>query len=170
MSPSGICSCESKFSGNKRRTSEEETNDGPKIISLLYHNKMYQIFVELKLVIKTYDIDVAGHVNNIVYIKWFENLRTKLFKEHFNLKALLSTNLYPVVISTNIKYKKFLKLFDKPVGLISFVSCNHGIIKLKYEIKINGKIAALGEQTCVLMDLKTGKMVKEKLEVLEMRK
>jgi len=117
--------------------------------------------------IKTYEIDAAGHVNNIVYLKWFENLRTKLFKDYFNLKFLLSTNLYPVVISTNINYKKYLKLFDEPAGNINFVSYDHGIIKLKFEIRVNGKIAALGEQRCVLMNLKSGKMSKENLETLE---
>jgi acyl-CoA thioester hydrolase len=159
-----ICCRKSGFSGDKRRIAEKETNDGQQLIFSHYYNKMHQISIELKPNIKTYDIDVAGHVNNIVYLKWFENLRTKLFNKHFNLKALMSANLYPVVISTNIKYKRFLKLFDKPVGRISFIGFNHSIIKLKFEIKVNGKIAVLGEQTCVLMNLKTETMDKQKFK------
>jgi acyl-CoA thioester hydrolase len=123
--------------------------------------------VSINFSIKTYEIDAAGHVNNIVYLKWFEILRTKLFKDYFNLKFLLSTNLYPVVISANINYKKYLKLFDEPSGFVNLVSNDHGIIKLKFEIRINGKIAASGEQRCVLMDLISGKMVKDKLDTLE---
>ena len=125
---------------------------------------MNKISVKLKPEIKTYDIDIAGHVNNIVYIKWFEELRTKLFNKYFNLRNLLSDNLYPVVISTNIIYKKSLNLFDKPVGIITLKCCNHSIITLKVEIKLEEKIAAFGEQKCVLMNLKTGKMEKEKIE------
>jgi len=125
---------------------------------------MNQISVELKPDIKTYDIDIAGHVNNAVYIKWFEDLRTKLFREYFDLPELLSNNLYPVVISTNITYKKFLKLFDKPGGFMNLVCYNHGIVTLKVEIRLDGKIAAFGEQKCILMNLKTSLMNKEKLK------
>jgi YbgC/YbaW family acyl-CoA thioester hydrolase len=127
---------------------------------------MNQKFIELKLNIKPYDIDIARHVNNIVYIKWFEQLRTKLFNNYFNLQDLLSNNLYPVVISTNISYKKSLSLFDKPLGVISLVCYNHGIITLKVEIILAEKIAAYGEQKCVLMNLTTGKMIKEKLRLM----
>ena len=33
---------------------------------------------ELEIEIKTYDIDVAGRVNNIVYVRWIEDLRSRL--------------------------------------------------------------------------------------------
>ena len=115
-------------------------------------NQEDQKFVELKPEIKTYDIDIAGHVNNAVYIKWFEDLRIKLFIEHFNLPELLLNNLYPVVVSTEIHYKKFLKLFDKPIGVMCIECCNHGIITLKTEIRLNGNIAASGKQKCTLFD------------------
>jgi acyl-CoA thioester hydrolase len=123
---------------------------------------MYRISVELKPEIKTYDIDIAGHVNNTVYIKWFEDLRTKLFREYFDLPELIAGNLYPVVASTEIHYKKFLKLFDKPVGEICVESFNHGIFTLRMEIRLNGKIAASGMQKCVLIDLNKSKIVKHK--------
>lgn len=125
---------------------------------------MDQLSVELKPEIKTYDIDIAGHVNNIVYIRWLEDLRTKLFNNYFDLQDLLSNNLYPVVVSTNMNYKKYLKLFDKPVGTMSIECCNHGIIALKMEIKRNREIVALGRQKCVLLNLLTGKIDKEKIK------
>jgi acyl-CoA thioester hydrolase len=128
---------------------------------------MNQKYAELKLNINTYDIDIAGHVNNIVYVRWFEDLRTKLFNTYFNLQDLLLNNLYPVVISTNITYKKPLNLFDKPAGIINLKCCNHGIMTLKAEIKLEEKIAAFGEQKCVLMNLKTRKMNKEILKFLQ---
>ena len=116
----------------------------------------------LDLVIKTYDIDIAGHVNNAVYVQWFEDLRIKLFNDHFNLPKLLSQNLYPVVISSEIKYKKFLKLFDKPVGVMYVESLNHGIFTLKAEIKRDGKLSASGLQKCVLFDLKNSTFIKDR--------
>ncbi|MFZ0456318.1 MAG: acyl-CoA thioesterase [Ignavibacteriaceae bacterium] len=128
-------------------------------------NKTFkEISCEILFTVHTYDIDIAGHVNNIVYVKWIEQLRTKLFNKYFNLQDLLSNNLYPVVITTNINYKKYLKLFDKPVGTMSIEYCNHGIIELKSVIKRKKEIIALGRQMCVLLNLKTGRMDKEKIK------
>ena len=114
---------------------------------------------ELSLKIKTYDIDIAGHVNNIVYVKWFEDLRTKLFDENFNMKDLLLKHLYPVVVSTKIKYKKYLTLFDEPVGFMGIDYYNHGVLTLRGEIKAKGKVVVLGEQKCVLLNLCKSKIV-----------
>ena len=121
---------------------------------------MNKISVEVKPNIKTYDIDIAGHVNNIVYLKWFEALRTKLFDKYFNLAELLSKNIYPVVISTEIRYKNYLKLFDQPVAVMCIESFNHGIITVQAEISLNGKIAALGKQSCVLLNLDESAIIK----------
>lgn len=110
-------------------------------ISSRIANKTYKgISSEISFTVHTYYIDIAGHLNNIVYIKWIEQLRTKLFNNYFNLQELLSNNLYPVVISTNITYKKALKLFDKPVGNINFLCFNHGIITLKLKVEKNCSI------------------------------
>ena len=43
---------------------------------------------------------------------------------------------------------------------------NHGVITLKAEIKFNNKIAAYGEQKCIIMNIKTGKMDKEKVRFI----
>ena len=123
-------------------------------------NFLGKISSSLNPEIKTYDIDVAGHVNNAVYVQWIEDLRTKLFNEHFDLPGLMEKNLYPVVTSTDIQYKKFLKLFDKPIGVIKLESFNHGIFTLDIEINIVGKIAITAKQKCVLFDLSKLKMIK----------
>jgi len=120
-------------------------------------NSYVQTILELE--IKTYDIDVAGHVNNAVYVQWVEDLRTELFNGHFNLPELIKKKLYPIVISTDIEYKKFLKLYDKPVGVMKIESLNHGIFTLKAEINIEGEIAASVLQKCVISDLEKSVMI-----------
>ena len=112
-----------------------------------------QTATELPLEIKTYDIDVAGHVNNIVYVQWLEDLRTALFEKYFHLQELLAHHLYPIVLSTEISYRRYLKLFDKPVGTMCVECSHHGILTLKAEVKLNGKIAVSGIQKCALFDL-----------------
>jgi len=116
--------------------------------------------VEVNLDIKPYNIDAAGHVNNAVYMNWLEDLRIKLFEEYFNFQELLEKKLYPVVISTEIVYKRILRLFDKPTGIMYLEYCKHGMIMLKAEIRLNGKIAASGKQKCVLLDLNNSSIIK----------
>jgi acyl-CoA thioester hydrolase len=108
---------------------------------LFSNHNSENIYSELLLTVKTYDIDIAGHVNNIVFIRWIEDLRNELFNQIFPLKKLLEINYYPVVVSTEIKYKKQIKLFDKPVGKMELNSYSHGVLLFKTEITIDNYIA-----------------------------
>ncbi len=128
----------------------------------------YKTSIDFK--IKTYDIDAAGHVNNIVYIKWLEDLRVKLFEQLLPISTLLYLNLYPVVISTNIVYKKQLKLSDKPSGYVCVQNIMHNMMMLKFNFTIDKKVCAVAEQKCVLMNLKNSTMDKEKLKSMEKEK
>jgi acyl-CoA thioester hydrolase len=119
-----------------------------------------EISVRLDLNINTYNIDVAGHVNNAVYIHWLEELRTKLFTEYFDLPNLLSKGIYPVVRKTEITFRKFLKLFDKPAGKMYVESFEHGIFTLNFVIELDKKISAEGKQKCVLYNLNKSCLIK----------
>lgn len=127
--------------------------------TILQTKKHQPLFIELPLKINTYDIDVAGHVNNIVYIRWLEDLRTKLFSNICNFKEVFENGFYLVVISTSINYKKQLKLFDSPMGIMKLDNLKHGVITLNAQIKIGKQIYATAEQKCVIMNLKTSKMI-----------
>jgi acyl-CoA thioester hydrolase len=67
--------------------------------------------VTLNFPVKTYDIDFAGIVSNIVYIRWLEDLRLKMFESHFPIEKLMSKGYCPTVNSTEIKYQRKLKIF-----------------------------------------------------------
>ena len=116
------------------------------------------------LQIKTYEIDVAGHVNNIVYIKWLEELRNKIFEEIIPVSTLLELKLYPAVVSTKIVYKKQLKLSDEVEGFSWCKDFNHNILTIKFNFKKLGEICALAEQRCVLLNLENGEMDKAVLK------
>ena len=115
---------------------------------------------EINIEIKTYDIDVAGHVNNMVYIRWLEDMRNELFSKICPLEKLLTINYYPVVVSSEIRYKKQIKLFDKPVGKMLLQSYSHGVFVFKAEISIDDHVAFISTQKSVLMNLNDNKMFK----------
>ena len=110
--------------------------------------------------IKTYDIDIAGHLNNTVYVKWLEDLRSKFFEEYFSLKELLARKYYPIVGSTSISYKRQLKLYDKPAGFIWLGDLKHNVMMLEFKFINDEKICSVAEQKCILMNLKEDKMEK----------
>lgn len=122
--------------------------------------------IEINIEVKTYDIDIAGHVNNIVYIRWIEDLRAELFSQIYPLEKLLEINYYPVVISTELKYKGQIKLFDKPIGKITLENYSHGVIHLKVEIINDNATVFTASQKCVLMNLTSQKMFMGSLEKL----
>ena len=123
-----------------------------------YKNVRYKASINFE--IKTYEIDSAGHVNNIVYVKWLEDLRCKFFEQFLPIDSLLAHNLYPVITSTNIVYKRQLKLYDKPTGFIWAEDIKHNVMILKIKFINNENICAVAEQKCILMDLKNWKMDK----------
>jgi acyl-CoA thioester hydrolase len=116
--------------------------------------------------IKTYEIDIAGHVNNIVYVKWLEDLRNRLFSQVLPVENLLEDKFYPVITSTIIRYKKQLKFGDKPIGTMNIENVKHGLMVLNFRFVNNGNICVYGEQKCVILNLRTGLMDKEKLKFI----
>ncbi len=127
-----------------------------------FENEKYKASINFK--IKTYEIDAAGHVNNIVYVKWLEDLRCKLFDQILPLDHLIYWHLYPVVVFTQIEYKKQLMLNDSPDGIIILESIHHNVMIFKFKFWYEEKIYSTALQKCVLMNLKTGKMDKFKLK------
>jgi acyl-CoA thioester hydrolase len=129
-----------------------------------YADDKYKTSINLE--IKTYEIDIAGHVNNIVYVKWLEDLRYKLFEQILPIDNLLYWNLYPVVTSTNIVYKKQLKLSDKLTGFVWVEDIRHNMMILKFNFVSNDVVCASAEQKCVLLNLIRGIIDKEQLKSL----
>jgi len=62
----------------------------------------------------TYQIDYVGHLNNIIYIEWMEIGRTKLLEFiGLTFDKLEAENIAPILVSTEIHYKKSLYLSEK---------------------------------------------------------
>mgnify|MGYP003388021920 CR=1 FL=1 len=65
----------------------------------------------------TYDIDFAGHVSNIVYLRWFEALRLQIFDKYYPLEELMDDGFLPIISAHYVEYKRAVNLFDKPTGI-----------------------------------------------------
>ncbi len=73
-------------------------------------------FVELPLSVKTYDVDFAGIVSNIVYVRWLEDLRLALLDEVYPLRRALAEDVAPILTETRIRYRHPLTIQHRPNG------------------------------------------------------
>ncbi len=61
------------------------------------------------------ELDSFGHVNNAVYLSYLEEARWKCFYEMGWMDFLKTSKLFPIIVETNIRYIRELKMFDKAV-------------------------------------------------------
>jgi acyl-CoA thioester hydrolase len=111
--------------------------------------------VALDLPIKTYDIDFAGIVSNIVYIRWLEDLRLKMLESYLPLEQLMAREHCPIINSTEIQYKKALRMFDRPVGKMWMSQLGRSRCTLQAEIFLGQEIAATATQVGFFMSLES---------------
>jgi acyl-CoA thioester hydrolase len=116
--------------------------------------------VELRLPVKTYDIDFAGIVSNIVYVRWLEDLRIEMLHRFLPLEELLQTGIAPLILQTKIDYKQAIQMTDRPIGKMWLESLASLRWIVSAEIAIAGKISAIAQQTGIFINLETKKPIR----------
>ena len=111
--------------------------------------------ISLDLPVITYDIDFAGVVSNIVYIRWLEDLRLKVFESYLPLQSLMAKGYCPIIHSTKIEYRKALRVFDRPVGRMWMSKLGKVRCTLQAEIYLESEIVSVATQTGLFTNLKT---------------
>ena len=76
------------------------------------------LVTEMEFTVRMYDIDYNGHVSNIVYIRWLEDMRMVGFEKIASIEACLEAGHVPVLMNTNIDYIRPIKMFEKTKGLL----------------------------------------------------
>jgi len=70
---------------------------------------MYQCDLE----VRGYELDSFNHVNNAVYLNYYEHARWQILRETGIIDYFKNSGNFLVVIETNVKYIREIKLFDK---------------------------------------------------------
>lgn len=120
----------------------------------------HRLFVEHDIKIGTYDIDFAGHVSNISYLRWLEDMRLMLFDKYFPLKIFLDQGKTPVLASTEIKYKRPVKLFSQPHGVMWVSAMGKASMTIQAEFFVNGELTTSAKHVGVFVELSSGKPVR----------
>lgn len=102
--------------------------------------------VKLSFDVKTYDIDFAGIVSNIVYIRWLEDMRLAILAAHLPISAQIQSGIGPAIIKTEIQYKRPLTIHDEVEGRMWVESVGKARYFLAAEFTTGDTTAAVAKQ------------------------
>ena len=115
--------------------------------------------LELPFRVAGYDIDFAGIVNNQVYIRWLEDMRTVYMGRWLSLEYAFSRGLAPTLIRTEVDYRWPLRLGDRAIGRMWTTQVGRASALIETEIRKadDDRICAHALQTVCFVESATGK-------------
>ena len=118
------------------------------------------LLVEKKIQIYGYDIDLMGIVSNLVYPRWFEDLRTLFLDTYWPLEEMLSKRQSPAILTTHLEFKAPLTISDKPVGRLWLAEVGKVRWRVHVEIATDHRLHCRGYQEGIVFDLDKRKPVR----------
>lgn len=115
------------------------------------------LFIEREFTVKTYYIDFAGHVSNIVYIRWLEDLRFAFMEEYHPLGPSMENGVAPVVTRTEVDYRRPVRLFEPVIGRMWAGDAGKLRMNLHATFTVAEQVCVEARQQGVFIDLKTGR-------------
>ena len=114
---------------------------------------------DVKIQLRFFDLDAYCHVNNSVYLNYFELARTDAYREIYD-KAV-EDNVYILVIETFVKYKLPI-LFTDTVYIRVWLSDIKGVkFTVQYEVHNGeGKIFAVANTVHAMVESATNRPVR----------
>ena len=134
-----------------------ETSEGKKMLA-----------VEMDILVGTYDIDFAAHVSNIVYLRWFEALRLKIFEQYYPLEEVMNEGYLPIITSHFVEYKRAVKLFDNPRGYMWIDSISKARLIFKGEVRVGDEVATRATHEGIFVAKETMKPTKIPPKIIEL--
>lgn len=119
-----------------------------------------------KIQVRFSDLDVLGHVNNTIYLSYFEMARVHYFKEmvgeHWDWRKLgfvLAKNEVEYIKSVLLQHEPLIYVFTEHIGSKSFT--------LGYELVVDNEIFAKGKSVQVCFDASTQQsiIIPEKMRI-----
>jgi acyl-CoA thioester hydrolase len=113
------------------------------------------LLIERPIVVRTYDVDFANIVHNIVFLRWLEDLRSEILVDVLPIDAILETGVTPILTRTEIDYLWPVRIGDRVLGRMWVADLSHTRWTLAAEIETGGRVCAAARQMGYFADLKT---------------
>jgi len=111
-----------------------------------------------KIQVRFADLDTMGHVNNTVYLSYFEYARVHYFNELLGLDW--DWRKFGVLVARNeINYFKPVLLNHVPQIEILIESIGTKSFTLAYEVTVNGEVVTTGKSVLVCFDATTNQSI-----------
>lgn len=112
----------------------------------------YPVTVEIP--VQWGDMDALQHVNNIVYLKWFESARIEYLQRIKFWSRMETERLGPILASQTVKYRAPVEYPDTIIAGAKAASFDDGQIVHSYAVfsKQKGLVATTGEARLVMYD------------------
>lgn len=117
-----------------------------------------------------YDLDFGGVVNNIAYLRWMEDARTRLVSEGpVSLDGLLARRVLPVIRRTTVEYLAPLQVGDRATLHVRLTELGRSAWTMEFRFvrERDGVEAVRAEQHGCFVNLDRGKPVAIPPEVRE---
>ena len=98
------------------------------------------------------DLDTLQHVNNAVYVTYFEMARTSYLDAILDIPV---DSFAFVVASLSIDFERPVTMGDDVVASVAVTELGTSSWTMAYEIRANDEVAATGETTLVFVDPET---------------
>jgi len=113
------------------------------------------------------DIDLIGHVNNAIFLSYFEEARWKFFEEIYGRENI--TNLNFIIASISINYESPIFPLDIPVVKMWISDIGRSSFRFNYRIesKDGSKLFATGNSVQVFYDYSENRPIMVPQEFIE---
>jgi len=115
--------------------------------------------IERPLPVRTYDIDFAGTVGNIVFVRGLEDLRLLLLQESYSIARALADDMAPILRATRIAYAHPVGMRDELIGRIWVTEMQHVRWSIAAEFLVGVRVHAMAEQEGLFPRLSTRRPV-----------
>ena len=112
------------------------------------------LLVQQQFTVKAYDIDVMGIVSNIVYVRWFEDLRHLFLDQFCPYQEVMAAQISPILMRTEINYLAPLTIFDSPLASAWMPVSGRSKWEMAFEFVVGEKVHCMGRQVGCFYDLK----------------
>lgn len=113
------------------------------------------LLVELPITVKTYDIDFANIVHNIVYMRWLEDLRLEILEQTYPVAEMLRDGIGPILTRTELDHLWPARYGDMVTGRMWVNNLSRVRWIVQGEIEANGRTAVSAIQTGYFTDLQS---------------
>lgn len=97
------------------------------------------------------DCDMMGHVNNAVYLSYFEQARMHYFAQMVDENWDWKKDGI-ILVKNEVTYLKPILLHDEPTIHVKLKAIGTSSFTLVYDVKVNDETAATGESKLVCFD------------------